>query len=108
MASSSSSLLLLAAALLALVASWQQAIAYDPSPLQDFCVADKNSPGTHDYICMHAGCLFRSSQIDDAKNVCVCNIYIYIEATMYRSRSEIVSSIDIFFEMNSIGDLPLN
>ncbi|XP_066350274.1 germin-like protein 8-4 [Miscanthus floridulus] len=40
---SSSSLVLLAAALVAL-ASWQQAIAYDPSPLQDFCVADKKSP----------------------------------------------------------------
>ena len=48
---SSSSLVLLAAALVAL-ASWQQAIAYDPSPLQDFCVADKNSPGTHVYACM--------------------------------------------------------
>ena len=42
MASSSSFLLL--AVLLALV-SWQ-ATASDPSPLQDFCVADMNSPGT--------------------------------------------------------------
>uniref|UniRef100_A0A453JB47 Uncharacterized protein n=1 Tax=Aegilops tauschii subsp. strangulata TaxID=200361 RepID=A0A453JB47_AEGTS len=41
MASSSSFLLL--AVLLALV-SWQ-ATASDPSPLQDFCVADMNSPG---------------------------------------------------------------
>ena len=41
MASSSSFLVL--AALLAL-GSWQ-AIASDPSPLQDFCVVDKNSPG---------------------------------------------------------------
>jgi len=48
---SSPSLILLAAALVAL-ASWQQAIAYDPSPLQDFCVADKNSNGTHVYACM--------------------------------------------------------
>ncbi|XP_062225200.1 germin-like protein 8-4 [Phragmites australis] len=40
MASSSS--LFLLAALLAL-ASWQ-AVAYDPSPLQDFCVADMKSP----------------------------------------------------------------
>ncbi|KAL6623649.1 hypothetical protein ACP70R_023956 [Stipagrostis hirtigluma subsp. patula] len=40
MASSSS--LFLLAALLAL-ASWQ-AVAFDPSPLQDFCVADMNSP----------------------------------------------------------------
>ena len=42
MASSPSFLLL--AALLALV-SWQ-AVASDPGPLQDFCVADMQSPGT--------------------------------------------------------------
>jgi uncharacterized membrane protein len=39
----SSSFFIVFAALLALV-SWQ-AIASDPSPLQDFCVVDKNSPG---------------------------------------------------------------
>nr|CAB3490570.1 unnamed protein product [Digitaria exilis] len=43
-ASSSSSKLLLVMAILAMAASWQQAIAYDPSPLQDFCVADMKSP----------------------------------------------------------------
>ena len=48
MASSSSFLLL--AALLALV-SWQ-ATASDPSPLQDFCVADMNSPGTIRFVIM--------------------------------------------------------
>uniref|UniRef100_A0A453JBI4 Germin-like protein n=1 Tax=Aegilops tauschii subsp. strangulata TaxID=200361 RepID=A0A453JBI4_AEGTS len=48
MASSSSFLLL--AALLALV-SWQ-ATAFDPSPLQDFCVADMNSPGTIRFVIM--------------------------------------------------------
>jgi uncharacterized cupin superfamily protein len=42
MASSTNSSLFLLTALLAL-ASWQ-AIAYDPSPLQDFCVADMKSP----------------------------------------------------------------
>ena len=42
MASSPSFLLLVA--LLALV-SWQ-AVASDPGPLQDFCVADMQSPGT--------------------------------------------------------------
>jgi hypothetical protein len=41
---------ILLAALLALV-SWQ-AVASDPSPLQDFCVADKYSPGK--YILTHA------------------------------------------------------
>jgi hypothetical protein len=41
MASSTSFLVL--AAFLALL-SWQAA-ASDPSPLQDFCVVDKNSPG---------------------------------------------------------------
>ncbi|PAN43772.1 hypothetical protein PAHAL_8G261700 [Panicum hallii] len=39
----SSSMLLLLAAIFAL-ASWEQAMAFDPSPLQDFCVADMNSP----------------------------------------------------------------
>jgi hypothetical protein len=34
----------LVAAFLAVVTS--QAIASDPSPLQDFCVADMHSPGT--------------------------------------------------------------
>ncbi|KAF8665865.1 hypothetical protein HU200_053946 [Digitaria exilis] len=43
-ASSSSSKLLPVVAILAMAASWQQAIAYDPSPLQDFCVADMKSP----------------------------------------------------------------
>uniref|UniRef100_A0A0E0LS09 Germin-like protein n=1 Tax=Oryza punctata TaxID=4537 RepID=A0A0E0LS09_ORYPU len=38
----SSSLFLLASLLV--LSSWQQAIAYDPSPLQDFCVADMASP----------------------------------------------------------------
>ena len=42
MASSSS--LFITIALLALLVSWQ-ATAYDPSPLQDFCVADMKSPG---------------------------------------------------------------
>jgi hypothetical protein len=35
--------------LLALASS--QAIASDPSPLQDFCVADKHSPGM--YVCTY-------------------------------------------------------
>jgi hypothetical protein len=39
MASSSSSELLLITAVFAL-ASWQQAVAFDPGPLQAFCVAD--------------------------------------------------------------------
>ncbi|KAB8107849.1 hypothetical protein EE612_042914 [Oryza sativa] len=38
----SSSLFLLGALLV--LASWQAIVAYDPSPLQDFCVADMNSP----------------------------------------------------------------
>jgi hypothetical protein len=49
---------ILLAALLALV-SWQ-AMASDPSPLQDFCVADKYSPGIHIYL--HT--LFLSSTIE--------------------------------------------
>jgi hypothetical protein len=43
MASSSSSYFLLFAAILA-ASSWQ-AMASDPSPLQDFCVADNSSRG---------------------------------------------------------------
>ena len=39
-----SSGLFLLTALLALITSG--AVASDPSPLQDFCVADKHSPGT--------------------------------------------------------------
>nr|CAD1834579.1 unnamed protein product [Ananas comosus var. bracteatus] len=41
-------------ALFALVFS--HAVASDPSPLQDFCVAEKNSPGTHivcEWTCLH-------------------------------------------------------
>ena len=47
MASSSS--LFITIALLALLGSWQAA-AYDPSPLQDFCVRDMKSPGMYVYI----------------------------------------------------------
>lgn len=33
-----------------LALAFSQVIASDPSPLQDFCVADKNSPGIYVYI----------------------------------------------------------
>jgi hypothetical protein len=59
---------LLAVALVAQLASWQQAaVAYDPSPLQDFCVADKNSPGT----CIHGIMVLSFSEIiyRDAKHM---------------------------------------
>ena len=56
---SSSSLVLLAAALVAL-ASWQQAIAYDPSPLQDFCVLQTRTRLVR--TSMHACWLIRSKQ----------------------------------------------
>uniref|UniRef100_A0A8R7UM02 Germin-like protein n=1 Tax=Triticum urartu TaxID=4572 RepID=A0A8R7UM02_TRIUA len=69
MASSSSFLLI--AALLALV-SWQ-ATASDPSPLQDFCVADMNSPGTilrvNGFVCknpleVNADDFFKAANLD--------------------------------------------
>ena len=64
MASSPSFLLL--AALLALV-SWQ-AIASDPGPLQDFCVADMHSPGTMWFLIMFSPnefleIIFKSKQL---------------------------------------------
>jgi hypothetical protein len=43
-------------AFVALVIS--QATASDPSPLQDFCVADKHSPGMHTFALSHAVFLY--------------------------------------------------
>ncbi|KQJ95100.1 germin-like protein 8-7 [Brachypodium distachyon] len=66
MASSSSFLLL--ASLLAMV-SWQ-AIASDPSPLQDFCVADKDSPVlVNGFVCknpkdVNANDFFKAAELD--------------------------------------------
>lgn len=72
MASSSFSFLLVAA-LLGL-ASWK-AIASDPSPLQDFCVADLNSPGTFEYVLNFMidtliSCIYDKQHIE--------NYYIYV------------------------------
>ncbi|MDK0835629.1 hypothetical protein P5E39_16385, partial [Clostridium perfringens] len=70
MASSSSFLLL--AALLALV-SWQ-AIASDPSPLQDFCVADKYSPvRVNGFVCkdpmaVNADDFFKDANLDKPRD----------------------------------------
>lgn len=70
MATSSSFLLL--AALLALV-SWQ-AIASDPSPLQDFCVADKNSPVlVNGFVCkdpmaVNADDFFKAAGLDKPRD----------------------------------------
>ena len=47
-AMASSSSMFISIVILSLLASWQ-ATAYDPSPLQDFCVADMNSPGIYMY-----------------------------------------------------------
>jgi hypothetical protein len=58
MASSSS--LLVLAIFIAFV-SWQ-AIASDPSPLQDFCVVDKKSPGNcllHDFGSLEIICMLK-------------------------------------------------
>jgi len=48
-------------AFVALVIS--QATASDPSPLQDFCVADIHSPGMHTLALSHAVFLFRDQII---------------------------------------------
>ncbi|KAF8775075.1 hypothetical protein HU200_005127 [Digitaria exilis] len=58
--------------LLALVFS--QAIASDPSPLQDFCVADKDSPvKVNGFVCkdpMHvtADDFFKAAKLDEPRN----------------------------------------
>ena len=70
MASSSSFLVL--AALLAL-GSWQ-AIASDPSPLQDFCVVDKHSPGII-YIMICLPCYY---QIYTLKRLSADYMHVYI------------------------------
>uniref|UniRef100_A0A0D9X561 Germin-like protein n=1 Tax=Leersia perrieri TaxID=77586 RepID=A0A0D9X561_9ORYZ len=71
MASTSSFCLL--AALLALI-SWQQAIASDPSPLQDFCVADMHSPvRVNGFPCLNpmevnADHFFKAAMLDKPRN----------------------------------------
>ncbi|KAG8086923.1 hypothetical protein GUJ93_ZPchr0010g8520 [Zizania palustris] len=72
MASSSSTFLLLVAALLGL-ASWQ-AIASDPGPLQDFCVADLHSPvRVNGFVCkdpmaVNADDFFKAAMLDKPRD----------------------------------------
>ncbi|KAL5229642.1 hypothetical protein ABZP36_028418 [Zizania latifolia] len=72
MASSSSTFLLLVAALLGL-ASWQ-AIASDPGPLQDFCVADMHSPvlvngfACKDPMAVNADDFFKAAMLDKPRD----------------------------------------
>ncbi|CAL4991060.1 unnamed protein product [Urochloa decumbens] len=73
MASSSSSKLLLITAFFGL-ASWQQTIAFDPSPLQDFCVADLNSPvkvngfACKDSMAVTPDDFFNAAMLDQPRN----------------------------------------
>ncbi|KAG2563141.1 hypothetical protein PVAP13_8KG277702 [Panicum virgatum] len=62
----------LLAAFVALVTS--QAIASDPSPLQDFCVADKHSPvKVNGFVCkdpmaVNADDFFKAAELDKPRN----------------------------------------
>ncbi|CAO1940425.1 unnamed protein product [Urochloa humidicola] len=73
MASSSFTTLLLITALFAL-ASWQQTIAFDPSPLQDFCVADLKSPvkvngfACKDPMAVTPDDFFNAARLDQPRN----------------------------------------
>ncbi|OEL19909.1 Germin-like protein 8-12 [Dichanthelium oligosanthes] len=89
MASSSASLFLLAA-LLALAS--RQAIAFDPSPLQDFCVADLNSPvrvngfACKDPMAVTPDDFFNAARLDqprDARNTKVGSIVTNINVTQF-------------------------
>ncbi|XP_062186233.1 germin-like protein 8-4 [Phragmites australis] len=94
MASSSS--LFLLAALLAL-ASWQ-AIAFDPSPLQDFCVADMSSPvRVNGFVCkdpmaVNSDDFFNPAMLDQPRD------------TMNKVGSNVTNiNVDNFPGLNTLG-----